>query len=100
MKELPFMSTEQPDGHQMVALCSECQTGVFRLQHLTYFTWLNEELITVPNFPAWVCDVCGRREYDGRAILWLNTLLNPDAKRKRPKQPSKNNRPKPDHLLP
>ena len=28
---------------------------------MTYFTWLNEELITVPHFPAWVCDMCGRR---------------------------------------
>jgi YgiT-type zinc finger domain-containing protein len=51
------------------------------LQYLTYFTWLNQELITVPNFPSWVCDVCGRREYDPRAISWLNTLLNPGAGR-------------------
>ncbi len=61
------------------ALCRECQTGRLRLQHLTYFTWLNEELITVPNFPAWVCDVCGRREYDLKAIHWLNTLLDPQT---------------------
>jgi YgiT-type zinc finger domain-containing protein len=61
------------------AICTECQTGVMRLQYLTYFTWLNEELVTVPNFPAWVCDICGRREYDPRAIAWLNTLLNPEA---------------------
>jgi len=60
-------------------LCSECQTGVLRLQYLTYFTWLHEELITVPNFPAWVCDVCGRRAYDGQAVLRLNTLLNHEA---------------------
>lgn len=63
-------------------LCAECQTGVLRLQYLTYFTWLNLELITVPNFPAWVCDVCGRREYDARAITWLNMLLNPEAGRR------------------
>jgi len=100
MKELPNMPTEQPEGKTMIALCLECQTGILRLQHLTYFTWLNEELITVPNFPAWVCDVCGRREYDGRAITWLNTLLNPDAKRRRSKQAFKNNRPKPDRPLP
>lgn len=49
------------------------------LRHITYFTWLNEELVTVPNFPAWVCDVCGRREYDARAISWLATILNPEA---------------------
>ncbi|MFC1879692.1 YgiT-type zinc finger protein [Chloroflexota bacterium] len=72
--------------------CTECQTGVLHLQYLTYFTWLNGELITVPNFPAWVCDVCGRREYDARAINWLNTLLNPDAG-KHPASRSKNDLP-------
>jgi YgiT-type zinc finger domain-containing protein len=71
--------TKQPE---YVALCMECQAGVLRLQYITYFTWLNSELITVPNFPAWVCDVCGRREYDERAVIWLNTLLNPEAGRK------------------
>jgi YgiT-type zinc finger domain-containing protein len=58
-----------------------------RLRYLTYFTWLSDELVTVPNFPAWVCDVCGRREYDPRAIKWLNTLLNPDAGRRKPRRP-------------
>ncbi len=66
------------------SLCPECRAGVLRLQYLTYFTWLNQELITVPNFPSWVCDVCGRREYDPRAISWLNTLLNPGAGRRVP----------------
>ena len=85
MKELPSMHDDLSEGtSQSVYLCSECQTGVFHLQYCTYFTWLNQELITVPNFPSWVCDVCGRREYDTRAINWLNTLLNPEAgKRKR-----------------
>ena len=64
------------------SLCPECQTGAMHLQYLTYFTWLNEELVTVPNFPAWVCDVCGRRQYDQRAVTWLNTLLNPEAGRR------------------
>jgi YgiT-type zinc finger domain-containing protein len=59
--------------------CRECQAGKVWLNYITYFTWLGDELITVPNFPAWVCDVCGRREYDERAIGWLTALLNPDA---------------------
>ena len=62
-------------------MCVECGTGLLKLRHLTYFTWLNNELITVPDFPAYVCDICGRREYDGRAITWLNTLLNPETGR-------------------
>jgi YgiT-type zinc finger domain-containing protein len=67
---------EQPE---VLLPCSECHSGMMQLQYLTYFTWLNDELITVPNFPAWVCDMCGRREYDTRAISWLNTLLSPST---------------------
>jgi len=59
--------------------CNECSAGVMHLRHITYFTWLGEELITVPNFPAWVCDMCGKREYDERAISWLTMLLSPNA---------------------
>ena len=55
--------------------------GMRRLQYLTYFTWFRDQLITVPNFPAWVCDICGRREYDLRAISWLNTLLTSHGER-------------------
>ena len=74
--------------------CNECQAGMMHLQHITYFTWLDEELVTVPNFPAWVCDMCGRREYDARAISWLTTILNPDtgkvtSPRRRPRPPLK-----------
>lgn len=61
--------------------CNQCQAGMMQVRYITYFTWLGEELITVPNFPAWVCDVCGRREYDERAISWLAMLLSPDAGR-------------------
>ena len=59
--------------------CSECSAGVMHRRHITYFTWLGEELITVPNFPAWVCDMCGKREYDERAVTMLAMLLNPEA---------------------
>jgi YgiT-type zinc finger domain-containing protein len=67
--------TTLPDSYP----CKECQAGIVRPQYVTYFTWLKEELITVPNFPAWVCDLCGKREYDQRAISWLTMLLNPSA---------------------
>lgn len=50
-----------------------------RRKFVTYYTWLDDELITVPDFPAWVCDVCGRREYDGMAMNQLNLLLIPNA---------------------
>ena len=59
--------------------CTECQAGILHLRQITYFTWLDEDLVTVPNFPAWVCDVCGRREYDTQATAWLATILNPET---------------------
>jgi YgiT-type zinc finger domain-containing protein len=59
--------------------CTECQAGQMHRHFLTYFTWLGDELITVPDFPAWVCDVCGRRDYDLHAINQLNLVLNPNA---------------------
>jgi YgiT-type zinc finger domain-containing protein len=59
--------------------CSECQAGQMRRAFVSYFTWLGDELITVPDFPAWRCDVCGRREYDSRALNQLSLLLNPNA---------------------
>lgn len=65
--------------------CLDCFAGVRRLHYITYFTWLQDQLITTPNFPAWVCDVCGRREFDPRAVTWLNTLLNSPKKRTPPR---------------
>jgi YgiT-type zinc finger domain-containing protein len=61
--------------------CNGCQAGQMHLQYITYFTWLADELITVPNFPAWICDVCGKREYDPRALNQLSLLLSPSAGR-------------------
>ncbi|MBN2147397.1 MAG: YgiT-type zinc finger protein [Anaerolineales bacterium] len=78
-KEDATKSKQQPESGPP---CPECHAGVFRLEYLTYFTWLDGELVTVPNFPSWVCDVCGRREYDARAVSWLNTLLSPNTGRR------------------
>lgn len=50
-------------------------------QYVAYYTWLGDELITVPDFPAWVCDICGRCEYDANALTRLTLLLSPNAGR-------------------
>ena len=69
----------EPDTISRSNACYECHAGIMQPRHLTYFTWLGEELITVPHFPAWICDVCGKRECDEKAIQWLNMLLDPNA---------------------
>lgn len=55
--------------------------GRLSRRYITYLTWLGDELITVPDFPAWVCDVCGFRMYDHRALNRLSLLLSPNAGR-------------------
>lgn len=70
------LKSHADDPHASEYHCPECAAGVRRLNYLTYFTWYRDQLITVPNFPAWVCDICGRREYDTRAVSWLHTILN------------------------
>jgi YgiT-type zinc finger domain-containing protein len=61
--------------------CMECQAGRMHHKAVTYMTYIGDELIAVPNFPAWVCDVCGRREYDNQALNQLSLLLSPNAGR-------------------
>ncbi len=65
--------------------CTECQAGQMRRHYVTYFTWMGDELITVPDFPSWTCDLCGRREYDLQALNELTLLLNPVAGRPTPR---------------
>ncbi len=74
MSDIP--EQEQPSSPYP---CGDCQAGMMHLRFVTYFTWLAQEPIMVPNFPAWICDVCGRREYDEKSLSWLTMLLNPDA---------------------
>ncbi|KAF0111170.1 MAG: hypothetical protein FD147_1108 [Chloroflexi bacterium] len=59
--------------------CSECQAGHMHRDYVAYFTYLGDELISVPDFPAWVCDICGRCEYDENALTRLTLLLSPNA---------------------
>lgn len=76
-----------PESKPANISCPECQAGVLHLRYLTYFTQMEGELITVPNFPAWVCDMCGYREDDPRAENWLHILLNPRTGRRALKRP-------------
>jgi YgiT-type zinc finger domain-containing protein len=97
--KVPEEKSRSEAGSEYPHVCPECHTGILHLEYLTYFTWLNDELITVPNFPSWVCDVCGKREYDTHAVSWLNMLLSPTTGRKpkirRRNLPKNLNRPQP-----
>lgn len=59
--------------------CTECQAGKMHRKLVTYVTYIGDEMITVPDFPAWVCDICGRSDYDMQALNQLTLLLSPNA---------------------
>jgi len=67
--------------------CDECQVGKLSRTYVTYFTWIGDELITVPDFPAWICDMCGRCEYDLNAVSRMSLILNPVVGNPIPKSP-------------
>jgi YgiT-type zinc finger domain-containing protein len=73
--------------------CPECQVGKYHLKLVTYYTYLGTELITVPDFPCWVCDVCKRQDYDQKALsqvyLMLSSNLGKPVERGRKGKPSK-----------
>jgi YgiT-type zinc finger domain-containing protein len=68
--------------------CPLCRIGTFRPKQVSYFNNRGGQLVSVPDFPAWVCDVCRHREYDPTALAELNFLLarkeTPQQRRPRP----------------
>jgi YgiT-type zinc finger domain-containing protein len=58
------------------ARCPHCMVGVMTPAKAFYCQWSDGHFITAPDFPAWVCDVCGAREYEPQAVLELQTLID------------------------
>jgi YgiT-type zinc finger domain-containing protein len=62
--------------------------GALRPASVAYLTRIHGRMVTVPDFPAWVCDVCGRREYDEAALTELRAMLEGGTPmRRRPRRP-------------
>ncbi len=56
-------------------VCPHCQTGTLRPRRVVFARWHGDQFITIPNFPGWVCDVCGEREYDAVALEQVQSVL-------------------------
>lgn len=63
--------------------CPECQVGALNPRRAAYVTTLEGNYVCVPDFPAWVCDLCGRREYDAAALAELSAVLASDRHTRR-----------------
>ncbi|NSW53324.1 MAG: YgiT-type zinc finger protein [Anaerolineae bacterium] len=100
MRESNHLHPQETADSTASATCRECQVGHLKRKYLTYLTWMGPELVTVPDFPAWVCDVCGYREYDLNALKRLNVILNPGLGRRLPEYGRAASRKRTDHLNP
>lgn len=71
---IPVAVPTEPNGGSPF-VCPECRLGTAQLRPVYYCAWLDGLFLSVPNFPAWVCDVCGFREYDGTALHELEAVV-------------------------
>ncbi|MCX6069626.1 MAG: YgiT-type zinc finger protein [Chloroflexi bacterium] len=66
--------------------CRECQVGTLQSRPVSYFTVQDGQLVSVPDFPALVCDVCGSTEYDSTALAELHAMLEATRHSLRPRR--------------
>jgi YgiT-type zinc finger domain-containing protein len=85
-------------GAPLAYVCPHCPTGSLRLSRVVFAHWYGGQFITIPNFPAWVCDVCGAREYDTAALEQVQMLLGAEFDlRRRPGSTARLGRSQPAH---
>lgn len=72
------MATEEPIP-QRVGTCPQCLSGSLKLQRVVYARWYGPHFVTIPNFPSWLCDVCGNVEYDAAALEQVRMLFGREA---------------------
>lgn len=71
------MNNETVNNEQWDEHCPNCEFGNLKPRTAAYTRWVAGQFITVPDFPVWVCDVCGYMEYDDGALEHLEALLGP-----------------------
>ena len=55
--------------------CPRCQIGYLHAEKATYSYVHNGMLLSVPNMPAWKCDICQYQEYDYDALTQIEALV-------------------------
>ena len=70
-------------AEQPRSTCPRCQIGLMRATQLPYTVIENGKLVSVPDMPARVCDVCGNRDFDREAVKRLYLMLGAARRRRR-----------------
>lgn len=57
-------------------ICSYCHTGKVEERKILYVQWHpNENTVLIDRIPATVCNICGEKSYEPRALENLQRLL-------------------------
>lgn len=56
--------------------------GVMQIKRQTFFARVQGNFLAVPDFPLWVCLVCGYEEYDVDTLMWLQDIFDPREPRR------------------
>lgn len=72
--------------------CPQCEVGRWKLTYTTYTQMFDGQVLSAPDLPMYVCDVCGYQEFDSEALLDIQLLTgqldtNPEED---PPQPRRN----------
>lgn len=55
--------------------CPRCQIGILKPELATYAGVYRGMFISAPSIPSYHCDICGHREFDDRALAYLDALV-------------------------
>jgi YgiT-type zinc finger domain-containing protein len=61
-------------------VCPHCYFGRIKAGKRSFTARTNGKPVMVPDFPAWICDVCGFTVYDPASLLNLQRLLTNPSK--------------------
>lgn len=64
--------------------CKECYFGRMNASTAAFIAAFNDQVMTIPNVPAQVCDVCGAVTYDANYLRKLRQHLHKHIPNKTP----------------
>jgi len=71
------MKSEPESVLKEKSYCQQCGMGVLHVEIKTLFRIINNDVIFIPDFPLWKCDVCKWVEYDDESLEQLIRVVGP-----------------------
>ncbi len=59
------------------AYCQQCGMGVLHVEMKTLLRIIKNDVVFIPEFPLWKCDICKWVEYDDESLEQLIRVVGP-----------------------